>query len=734
MLEQQALINKVLGALDDPVAVFDKSYRFIWYNDAYKTEVENIVGVLLDGKVTFDTVFANHPLGRDTVRSYWKRTLSGETFSVEYDYLNHDTREQVYFRLHYKPLRDIKGNVVAGCAMVHDITAWKSKTNELRKQEELFQDTARLAKIGSWELDANSLDMVWSDTIYQLLEFDPRNKTTLNKSIDFYDPQGRQSIRRAINNCLERGEHFDVILPLTSARGKKIWARTMGKPDIRRGRIERVYGIFQDITEQYLYEEKIKESEQRLKNIIDNAPAFIYIKDLSGKYVMVNKQYETRFERPEELILGNRLEDLVSPDIAGKLDELDIEVLNTEKLSVKKEFITIHDKQSVFITTRFPVYNIEGSLSGVCGISTDVTEVINLRSQLSKNNELLSLIFDTAEIYYASVDEEMVITFMNAAWLKEIGAGEVSGKHMFDVLSSLKGSTFEEAMFEVFYSKQPKVVEYYMPENRHWYESSINPTEDGGIHIFSRNITANKEAETTVKQINNQLTSLNTKLTKQNKQLEEFAHITSHNLRAPVANLVALIEIFENAETEEEREASIKMLRQATHNTYDVLNELTEVLRIQSQQAGKAEDLKLDSVLEEVIRDFNDYLKETKAVIEYDFSAASVVQYPKEYIENVFRELIVNAVRFRKDSESPHIRISSQHSNNRIILTFTDNGTGIDLTKNATKIFKMHKTFHRNKGGKGLGLFIIKNQLESLGGEIEVSSKVDEGSTFKVKI
>ncbi len=120
------------------------------------------------------------------------------------------------------------------------------------------------------------------------------------------------------------------------------------------------------------------------------------------------------------------------------------------------------------------------------------------------------------------------------------------------------------------------------------------------------------------------------------------------------------------------------------------------------------------------------------AVITTDFIAFDTIDYNKGYMESIIQNLISNSIKYKQPNRQPEIEIRSRIKDDLSIIEFKDNGLGIDLGQHGDKIFGLHKTFHRHKDAKGLGLFIVKNQVDAMGGEIQVESKVNQGTTFYI--
>jgi signal transduction histidine kinase len=105
----------------------------------------------------------------------------------------------------------------------------------------------------------------------------------------------------------------------------------------------------------------------------------------------------------------------------------------------------------------------------------------------------------------------------------------------------------------------------------------------------------------------------------------------------------------------------------------------------------------------------------------------------KSYIYSIFYNLTSNSIKFKQPGIPPIIEISSFLSENKIVLLFKDNGLGIDLNKKGNQVFGLYKRFHLDTEGKGIGLYMVKTQVESLGGTIFIHSNVNTGTEFRIE-
>ena len=221
-------------------------------------------------------------------------------------------------------------------------------------------------------------------------------------------------------------------------------------------------------------------------------------------------------------------------------------------------------------------------------------------------------------------------------------------------------------------------------------------------------------------------------LTKQNKQLEDFAHIVSHNLRGPTSNLKALLYFYEKETSIEEREIIIGKFEKTVVNLGTTLDDLVEVVTIRHESKKERGKLNFEVLFSKLIDTYQGKIMESSAKITSDFSAAPTVEYSSVYLESILHNLLSNAIKYRSSDREPSIHFETYTQGDKIGLIARDNGLGIDLALNGSRLFGLHNTFHRHPEAKGVGLFITKAQVEGMGGEIKVKSEVNIGTTFEV--
>jgi signal transduction histidine kinase len=201
----------------------------------------------------------------------------------------------------------------------------------------------------------------------------------------------------------------------------------------------------------------------------------------------------------------------------------------------------------------------------------------------------------------------------------------------------------------------------------------------------------------------------------------------------PVANLISLLNLYDKEKPEDAfNQVLIEKFEEATMQLNSTLNDLINVLVIKSNTNVDKQECDLQAILAEVRRGIDNLLQENNGIIEFDFSAVPEILYNKIHLESIFLNLLTNAIRYKAKERNPVIEIRSYQEEKWTVISFKDNGLGIDLKRFGDRLFGLYQRFHESKEGKGLGLYMVNSQVIAMGGKIEVVSEPGVGSTFKV--
>ncbi|WP_416441937.1 PAS domain-containing protein [Leeuwenhoekiella sp. A16] len=218
----------------------------------------------------------------------------------------------------------------------------------------------------------------------------------------------------------------------------------------------------------------------------------------------------------------------------------------------------------------------------------------------------------------------------------------------------------------------------------------------------------------------------------QNQRLMNFAHIVSHNLRSHSSNFESLLGMMDVAESMEEKMELIDYVKKVSDGLSETIMHLNEVVSVQTNVTLELKDLNLHDIIEKTRYILKADINRKHADITNTVSKDILVRYNPAYLESIILNLISNALKYSHPDRDPVIKLETRTLDNFLVLSLRDNGKGIDLDKYGKNIFGMYKTFHGNDDAKGIGLFITKNQVEAMGGEINVTSEVGKGSIFEV--
>lgn len=230
----------------------------------------------------------------------------------------------------------------------------------------------------------------------------------------------------------------------------------------------------------------------------------------------------------------------------------------------------------------------------------------------------------------------------------------------------------------------------------------------------------------------NELERLLSVTNKQNDRLTNFAHIVSHNIRSHSSNLSSLIDFIETTESETEKELYLTMIKKSIDKLGETIQNLNEIITIQNNVNIPKTTLYLHQEIVSTIHALGSIVRANNATILHPIKKNITVQAIPAYLESILLNILSNALKYKSPHRDLVVVFSVQEKDNFLILSIKDNGLGIDLNKNGHKIFGMYKTFHHHKDARGIGLFITKNQIEAMGGKIEVESEVGVGTTFHI--
>ncbi|RTY87674.1 PAS domain-containing sensor histidine kinase [Flavobacterium sp. RSP15] len=359
-------------------------------------------------------------------------------------------------------------------------------------------------------------------------------------------------------------------------------------------------------------------------------------------------------------------------------------------------------------------------------------------------NQFKTLVNSNPDII-TRIDKNLTYQFINdsISKVRNMEAENIIGKNMREVQwegDNQINESFIRHVESAFKTNKTETFEFetYTNINQYnYFQLSIIPLEKQAgempedVLTITREITHQKLYELELKRNIDNLELLADRIEKKRKILEDFTYIVSHNLRSPVANLAALLNLLKDETDDEMRNMFLEKINIAFENLSATVMDLTNVVRIRQDTEIPKEELFFQDIVSKHIINLEMQIKETASTITYDFNACEKINYPKIYLESIFLNLLTNAIKYRSSKRAPQIIFKSYiNEDGMITLTCQDNGMGINLERYGAKLFGLNKTFHEHPDAKGTGLFITKNQVETMGGTIFAESEVNKGTKF----
>lgn len=217
-------------------------------------------------------------------------------------------------------------------------------------------------------------------------------------------------------------------------------------------------------------------------------------------------------------------------------------------------------------------------------------------------------------------------------------------------------------------------------------------------------------------------------LDRENQQLQQFNYIIAHNLKSPIARMRGLINLvtLQHGKSEE-----LDKLELAIQELEQTVTDLMDIVQLKSLPPESHRDIVFEEVIKKVTSQLQDKLTEAGGKITYDLQINQCTSVPA-YLESIMFNLLNNSIKYRSEKRPLKIEVQTKKQNGYCTIIVRDNGSGFDADAVKEKLFQPYQRFHNNAEGKGLGLFMIKTQVDALGGYLEVNSKPEEGSTFTI--
>ena len=410
------------------------------------------------------------------------------------------------------------------------------------------------------------------------------------------------------------------------------------------------------------------------------------------------------------------------------------EIVNNQYRIIRK------DKSIRWVENKIiPKLDPAGKLVRVDGITRDITKNKLAEEKLKKSEANLRTVFENTDTAYVLFNSDCVIISFNALAQKysqeQNQKSLETNRSIKDYFSAERWPVIQDILDRVAKGEQ---VEYELnltdPNGTvkwfdvRWLNVRNNDNQNWGFILANKEITETKNATLERERIT-------ADLVQHNKDLEQFTYIISHNLRAPVANILGLSDML----NEHDLDLAAKMevfdrVSQSIKNIDTVIKDLNQILQAREMVNEKKETIYFDEIIDAIEASIHNIVLNERAQFKYSFEEAESIFSIRSYLYSILYNLSSNSIKFRRPGIAPVITITSKRVQDKIELHFKDNGKGIDLDKHGHHLFGLYKRFDNSMEGKGMGLFMVKTQVEALGGTIKIKSTPSEGTEFVIQL
>ncbi len=488
-----------------------------------------------------------------------------------------------------------------------------------------------------------------------------------------------------------------------------------------------------------------KDERQRFYDLFSEAPVMMgFLGGPEHVYEMVNPLHFKLIGKDD--IIGKTVSEVLPEAIEQGIVNILDEVYNTGKTFSASEMLVKIDAEGngkfvdTYLSFMFQAHRSENQeIDGILFFAVDVTEQIILRNDIEESQASLKevqtlLHLSTWEINLVTnvstwSDEFYAILGVTREEMKPSAEAFLTMLHPDDlefaraiIQKSLE--TFELGTLKARIIRKDGEIRFFYSEWKVEWDTDGKPIRLFGIlQDTTEKIRAKNEREKLVLD-----------LLQRNRDLEQFTFIISHNLRAPIANVIGYTEYLQDTTlSTQDKNDLLDGLASSVSGLDTIIKDINSILKVKQDINDKKEIIFFSKILADVTTSIQNRMDESEVEIKSDFTQVDEIFSLKVYMHSIFYNLISNSIKYCKPDEKPCIEIKSIKEKEKIILTFKDNCLGIDLKTKGDKIFGLYKRFHTHVEGKGLGLFMVKTQIEALGGKISVESEVNKGTKFTIE-
>ncbi|OQP56384.1 hypothetical protein A4R26_04245 [Niastella populi] len=639
---------------------------------------------------------------------------------------------------------EIKGVITVYTEVTHSVMARK----KIEEKEEQLRIALQGGDLGYYDYHPQTGELIWSDRLLQLFGLPAHTKPDMDVFFSILHPDDREQARKTIQEAIDPangGIYDNEYRTIGATNGKVRWLHSKGKTSFdEANRPVRFTGVVRDITKEKLAEEKARESDERFRSTFENAAVGIAHVGLNGVWLKVNSRLCEIVGYSQEELLARTFQEITYPaDLNADLQLVNdllrgkIDTYSMEKRYIKKDGSSIWSNLTVSLAKKrngHPDYFI--------AIIQDISEQKQAEEQLKQSEEQFRTLADNIQNLAWMADSEGAIYWYNQRWYDYTGVSAAQMQrlswdsfhhpHHFDKLNqSIKNAFLRREPFELTFPLRRSDGAW------RWFLTRVHPlkNENGEVLRWVGTSTDIDEQKSVEERLENLVADRTRELKRSNEDLQQFAHVASHDFKEPVRKIRTFSSRLSGEYGEllpEKGKSYLYKIEDAAVRIYEMIDAI--LLYSSFDENDKLNDqVDLTKLLQQIIADLEIAINEKHATVEIDelprVQGSSILMY------QLFSNLINNSLKFSKKNEPPVIKISSGlQGTDYIEILLQDNGIGFAASE-AETIFKAFARLHSKSEfqGTGLGLALCQRIVERHDGEISAQGEEGVGALFVIK-
>ncbi|WP_339889412.1 PAS domain S-box protein [uncultured Flavobacterium sp.] len=637
--------------------------------------------------------------------------------------------KEVLTNVSVNPIFDEQSNFKGSLGMISDITEKKKADEEIKFKANLL-NTIGQAVIAT---DLNGIVNYWNKAAKNIYGW--TKEEALGKPIaNLVETENNAMEVSQIIAALKKGQTWSGESMMQKKDGIPFPALITHSPIYNENNeLSGVIGIYSDITEIKKLE-RLLEKTNRLAAIgsweIDVLKGTVYWSDITKEIREVDKDFIPKLD----IGISYFKEGIDKETISKKVQEC---IEKGTPWDEELQIITFKGNYK-WVRTIGEGEFLNGKCIRIHGSFQDISDRKKIAEDLRISQSNLQAVIENTDAAIYSIDTKFRYIAFNKSLYNSVkqnfGLEIKIGDNTYTFLEKLdphEAKKWKKIYAKAFKGKTVKFENEFTTDGVYkCYSFTINPIWTNktiiGLSCFAQDITIQKEEQ-------KQKEKMIYDIIQHNRDLEQFSYIVSHNLRAPTANIMGFTEILqEEILTQDEQKELLQGLSASVLGLDSIIKDINIILQSQREVHKKKEVIVFSKLVEDIVVSIGNLIDKKTMHIQTDFSEVNEIYSLKVYIYSIFYNLISNSVKYSKPNQKQFIEVKSKNENGKTVITFNDNGLGFDINSKGDKIFGLYNRFHSHVEGKGMGLFMVKTQVESLGGKISVESELNKGTKFTI--